>query len=931
MKSAPTDMKTNVRYLKPTSLIGGDGGPVSSVDSHEGKLVRIRPYRYDEYREWENLQPWKIEARGVEFGPPEKSLISNMSQAYKKRVYSNNRVKYPLKRVDWDPKGERNTHNRGKSRYVRISWDEAAQLIADELLRVGETYGPEAVLAEADMHAEAKHIHANHGCMTRLLSMLGGYTIQMRNQDSWEGWFWGAKNVWGCEGIGVMTPMANLYPDIAENSDMLLFWGCDPETTPNAIGGYMASRLCYYLSSLGLKSVYVCPDLNYGAAVHGDKWIPVLPCTDAALYLGIIYTWLVEDLYDKDYVKTHAVGYNEFFDYVLGKTDDEAKTPAWASPKCGVPEWTIKALARAWHKNVTSQIIGNGGGNIRGPYSTEPARLAVICLGMQGLGKPGRHQAKMLEWNLATEVYPLPYQSKHNLHIPSFAEVCRPTDLTLQKDIKIDEDIAAQAKYVRSSGVRKREIINTEQDMGTARSATVDQAVLDKRQELKELMEPMEQGPKQVIPRCLVAQAILNGKTDWWGLLSFSGPRNQQWLHFNYPAERCSEVHMIWTDAPCNVTCWNDGYSFARALRSSKIECIVAQHMWLENDCLLADIVLPIVTQLEMEDIVQDSCSGVYQSIYRAYAASDPVGESVTDFVAVSRVAEKLGKRYYDEYTRGKSPDELCELFYYNTDLPNELSYEEFIKQDGIYVSPPDPTVKDVPAGLYGFWKDPENHPLNTPSGKLEFTSSELLEHFPDDPERPPYPKWIEKGEYHDERISSGRAKKYPLLCMSNHGHWRMHAQCDDITWNREIETMKIRGCDGYQYEPCWIHPETAAGRGISHRDIVKVFNERGVVLCAAYVTERIMPGVAYVDHGARFDPIDPESIDRGGCINLITPGNITSKHATGMVVTGFLVDVQRLDDSEIDDWKRRYPEAFSRKTDKDCGVCLNGWVEDID
>ena len=140
-------------------------------------------------------------------------------------------------------------------------------------------------------------------------------------RTGWEGWFWGAKHVWGGSKVGEMAPMVNLYPDIAKHSDMLLFWGCDPETTPNAIGGYMASRLCYWLSDLGIKSVYVCPDLNYGAAVHADKWIPVLPNTDAALYLAIINVWLNEGIYDKEYVKTHVVGYKEFFDYVLGKTD----------------------------------------------------------------------------------------------------------------------------------------------------------------------------------------------------------------------------------------------------------------------------------------------------------------------------------------------------------------------------------------------------------------------------------------------------------------------------------------------------------------------------------------------------------------------------------------------------------------------------------
>ena len=38
--------------------------------------------------------------------------------------------------------------------------------------------------------------------------------------------------------------------------------------------------VCYppllFLDEIGIKQVYICPDLNYGAAVHADKWIPVL-------------------------------------------------------------------------------------------------------------------------------------------------------------------------------------------------------------------------------------------------------------------------------------------------------------------------------------------------------------------------------------------------------------------------------------------------------------------------------------------------------------------------------------------------------------------------------------------------------------------------------------------------------------------------------
>jgi trimethylamine-N-oxide reductase (cytochrome c) len=56
--------------------------------------------------------------------------------------------------------------------------------------------------------------------------------------------------------------------------------------------------------------------------------------------------WVTEGTYNKEYVKTHAIGMEQVEAYVLGEEDGIPKTPEWASKKCGVPEWTIKALAR---------------------------------------------------------------------------------------------------------------------------------------------------------------------------------------------------------------------------------------------------------------------------------------------------------------------------------------------------------------------------------------------------------------------------------------------------------------------------------------------------------------------------------------------------------------------------------------------------------
>ena len=116
--------------------------------------------------------------------------------------------------------------------------------------------------------------------------------------------------------------------------------------------------------------------------------------------------------------------------------------------------------------------------------------------------------------------------------------------------------------------------------------------------------------------------------------------------------------------------------------------------------------------------------------------------------------------------------------------------------------------------------------------------------------------------------------------------------------------------------------------RGIESGDIVKVYNDRGAVLCGAYVTERLMPGVAYVDHGARCDWIIPGELDRGGAINLITPDGVISRNCPGQATSGFLAEVEKVTMAQMEEWKNQYPEAFAREYDPASGLRFNAWVE---
>ena len=382
---------------------------------------------------------------------------------------------------------------------------------------------------------------------------------------------------------------------------------------------------------------------------------------------------------------------------------------------------------------------------------------------------------------------------------------------------------------------------------------------------------------------------------------------------------------MIWSDTPCRTTCWNGGHETAEAMKNPKIECIVVQHPWLENDCLLADIILPVNTKFEEEDIGTDVGSLQYNVIFPEPKCIDPIGESKSDYEVVCEVAKKLG--LLDSLTQGKTVKEWIKQGFEQSGVQDMVSWEEF-NEKGYYIVPSRDDWEKDKAGMIDFYNDPENNPLSTPSGKIEFYSQRLADNFPDDEERPPIPKWIEKSEMHDERISGVRAKKYPLLMMSNHGRWRVHAQCDDISWTREIPTCKVKGTDGYMYEPLWIHPSDAARKDIKNGDIVKIYNERGIVLGGALVWERIMPGAVYQDHGARVDFIIPGKLDRGGAVNLISPDGLISRNCVGQATSGYLVEVEKVSMAQMEEWRKQYPEAFNKEYNPASGLRFNAWVQ---
>lgn len=111
-------MKTVLKALGQCSF--ASNSEPSSVDADNGRIIRIRLFHYDEKQTKNDLLRWRIEKDGKTFKPSMKSALPAYQLAYKKRVYSPNRIKYPLKRVDWDPEGERNILRHLKESITRL-------------------------------------------------------------------------------------------------------------------------------------------------------------------------------------------------------------------------------------------------------------------------------------------------------------------------------------------------------------------------------------------------------------------------------------------------------------------------------------------------------------------------------------------------------------------------------------------------------------------------------------------------------------------------------------------------------------------------------------------------------------------------------------------------------------------------------------------
>ena len=272
---------------------------------------------YDEQGRIDRLEP--------DPDAPSGKILCPIADSVKEIVYSDKRLKHPLKRVG--PKG---THE-----FKQISWDEAFETIVHKLTELKESYGPETV-----------GIYAGTGSYERSFKdifQLKGSEIYLASSLLFP---FGSPNTFGVgapcyTSLGVLAPKLtmgcrhiDMFSDV-DNADLILVWGTDPSTsTPPE----MFERL-KIASEEGAEIIVIDPKKTKAAELEGSEWIKIRPGSDGALALGLAHILIRDSLYDEEFVEEWTVGFDEFSKYVRDFT------PAYVSKTTGIDEDKIEDLA----------------------------------------------------------------------------------------------------------------------------------------------------------------------------------------------------------------------------------------------------------------------------------------------------------------------------------------------------------------------------------------------------------------------------------------------------------------------------------------------------------------------------------------------------------------------------------------------------------
>ncbi len=294
--------------------------------------------------------------------PKSRNMLCPRGNAGIHTLYDPDRLKYPLVRI-----GER-----GDGKYKRVSWDEAYDAIL---------HGTDKFPGILKILDEEKDNRATIG-------YCNGEGLSKEGFEDLMGQKIGTPNYVDEISICLETTLAGYFNTIGaygeadlNNADYLIIAGANRAEaiiTPDTMDMFKRNR------GRGLKIVALDPRYTNTVA-NADRWYAINPGTDLAFVLALTYVAIKEELYDKDFIAKHGVGFEDYKNHVLSN----GYTPEWASKITGIPAEEIYKTAREF-MTAKSPIYYQGRRSVFSKNDFQLRRAMAIFQGLSGnLDKKG--------------------------------------------------------------------------------------------------------------------------------------------------------------------------------------------------------------------------------------------------------------------------------------------------------------------------------------------------------------------------------------------------------------------------------------------------------------------------------------------------------------------------------------------------------------
>lgn len=718
----------------------------------------------------------------------------NRGRSQRMQVFGVDRLKYPMKRKNWQPGGGKK-ELRGRDEWVRISWDEAYELVASEINRIKDQYGNRSIFA------------SNAGDFGRLLSLAGGY-IGSWGTSSWGSWRWGPEKFGMAEGF--FEQSINDRMDL-RNSELIVIVGGNSSWSAGGNPTY------HYLQAkkAGAEFVFIDPIYSDTVELLDAEWLPIMPSTDHALFLGMAYTLLKEDnpttnpLVDWDFLNKYTVGFDSdhmpegadpkenFKDYVLGTYDNTPKTPEWAAELCGVAADRIRGLALKIAKKDRVALF-TAWGPARTHNSDSWPQMFMTFGAMTGnMGRSGAMTGVSCHYATANGGPSL---------IPPGANGLPPVANPIKETINDNEMWLAilDGHYVAGKGnVRD---VNIQMIYHGPEAHLQTRSGQTKGIEAHRHVEFVLSTSHFLTTNSKFADIVLPVTTEWEKVGGFGSFINREALVF-----------------------WRQ---VTPPLYEAKSDIRIAYEL-AEKMGLDAKKVLPIDEK---------------QMFYNQIAGAKVVGADGKTMEPLVTLTEA----------------DIKEIGAAGTPQQGRISYQE-LKTKGVY------QIERKPGDNFGFIaykdfvKDPVANPLKTASGKLEIHCQALVDFvngkgFTEIRPIPTYNPAVEGYEATYKDFKSKVKGDYPLQVINPHYLRRSHSIFDNVSWLREAWP-----------NPVFLAAKDAEERGIKEGDTVLIFSSHGKTLRPAHIVEWIAPGVVGLPHGTWVEIDEKTQVDKAGSDNILT------------------------------------------------------------